>query len=187
SRGHPAARRQHRAWCLERQLDPSNSVSGGSSPEHVDGRSVHLNLRQSVAAQLAGEPFRRYPRPGAVTSPGCHTLTAQVTTSSTSGSVPVTFTLLSRVASSTFANTGIVCRRSTTPITLWRGASSSSRAAVDFIGRFATVPGARHRAVPRGTRGRRGDLSPPNREASRLQGPTANSMRERKPPDHQNF
>ena len=45
----------------------------------------------------------------------------------------------------------------------------------------------RHRAVPRGTRGRRGDLSPPNREASRLQGPTANSMRERKPPDHQNF
>jgi len=33
-------------------------------------------------------------------------------------------------------------------------------AAVDFIGRFAPVPGARHWAVPRGTRGRRGDLFP---------------------------
>src|SRR5207302_4684175 len=131
----------------------------------------HLNLKAVGCRPARRRALRRYPRPGAVTSPGCHTLTAQVTTSSTSGSVPVTFTLLSRVASSTFANTGIVCRRSTTPITLWRGASSSSRAAVDFIGRFATVPGARHRAVPRGTRGRRGDLSPPKQGGESPPGP----------------
>ena len=37
-------------------------------------------------------------------SPGCRTLTVQVASSSTSSSVPVTFSLLSRAASSTFAS-----------------------------------------------------------------------------------
>ena len=66
--------RVSRAWCLERQLGPSDWVSGVARRDTSTGRSVHLNLRQSVAAQLAGECFRRYPRPGAVISPGCRTL-----------------------------------------------------------------------------------------------------------------
>ena len=96
--------RVSRAWCLERQLGPSDWVSGVARRDTSTGRSVHLNLRQSVAAQLAGECFRRYPRPGAVISPGRRTLTVQVATSSTSRSLPVTFSLLSRAASSTFAS-----------------------------------------------------------------------------------
>src|SRR5438876_6361806 len=95
--------RVSRAWCLERQLGPSNRVSGVARRDTSTGRSVHPNLTQSVAAELAGECFRRYPRPGAVISPGCRTLTVQVASSSTSRSVPGTFSLLSRAASSTFA------------------------------------------------------------------------------------
>ena len=165
--------RVSRARCLERQLGPSDWVSGVARRDTSTGRSVHLNLRQSVAAPLAGECFRRCPRPGAVISPGCRTLTVQVATSSTSRSLPVTFSLLSGAPAARSRPTGIVCRRSTTPMTLWRGASSSSRAAVSFIDRPATVPEARHWCVPRGTRGRRGDLFPQNGEASRLQDSTA--------------
>ena len=52
------------------------------------------------------------------------------------GRIPVTLNRPSRAASSTFASTGIVCRRSTTPMTLCRGARMSSRVAVSFMGCF---------------------------------------------------
>ncbi len=76
-------------------------------------------------------------RPGTVTSPACCTLTpllaALAATSSTSRSVPVMLSRFSRADNNTFASTGIVCRRSTTPMTLCNGASSSSRVPVSFI------------------------------------------------------
>jgi hypothetical protein len=72
--------------------------------------------------------------PGMVMSPLCCTLTCVLATSSTSRSVPVMLSLLSRAASSTFASTGMVWRRSTTPMTLCRGPRRSSREAVSFMG-----------------------------------------------------
>src|SRR2546429_6051963 len=122
-----------------------SSTSGNSDAGRLDSvkrlRPARTDTRSpsvlSMMLTFSGNERKmsRSLRPGTVISPGCCTLTAQVATSSTSRSVPVTLSLLSRAASSTFASTGIVCRRSTTPMTLWRGASSSSRAAVSFMGR----------------------------------------------------
>ena len=72
-------------------------------------------------------------RPGTVTSPGADTVSVAALTSSTSRSVPVTLRRLFFALSSTFESTGMVWRRSTTPITFCTGPRSSSRVAVIFM------------------------------------------------------
>jgi len=187
SRGHPAAPRQHRAWCLERQLDPSNSVSGVSSAGHVDGperspepRGVGCRpARRRALSEIsaAGPPWHR---PAATGSPW-RLRPAPPRDRSPSRLVccPVSPAARSRTPAS-FADAR-----------LHRTHSGEAQAVLHGGGGL-------HRSLRSGARGpslscstwntwATGRSFPPNREASRLQGPTADSMRERKPPDHQNF
>jgi len=73
-------------------------------------------------------------RPGTVMSPASCTATSVEATNSTSKSVAVIHNCPCRTPSNTLARTGMVWRRSTTPITACSGASNFSRSAVNFMG-----------------------------------------------------
>ncbi len=73
-------------------------------------------------------------RPGSVSRPSALDLIEALATNSTSRSVAVTESLPCSADSRRFARIGIVCRRSTTPMTDCRAASRLSRSALNFIG-----------------------------------------------------
>ena len=72
-------------------------------------------------------------RPDKVISPPVSTETSARATNSTSRSVAVTSSSAPLGTSSTFDNIGIVCRRSTTPITACNGFNNTSRVALNFM------------------------------------------------------
>jgi hypothetical protein len=69
-------------------------------------------------------------------SPAAATLASVLAIISTSRSVPVSDSRLLRALISTLARIGMVCRRSTTPITLCRGPRNCSRLRENFMAIF---------------------------------------------------
>jgi hypothetical protein len=113
---------EHRLRDLDRVLRPA----------FTDNLSLSV-ATVTVTPSGSARMMSRNLRPGTVMSPACATLISLAATSSTSRSVPVMLSRLLRAESITFDNTGMVWRRSTTPMTLCRGPRICSRDAVNFM------------------------------------------------------